>query len=55
MDITYDVTGPKEEKFSKVSFERALKANNYPQAYKIMEFMNKRIAENKYKVELIHY
>jgi hypothetical protein len=52
MDITYDVTGPKEEKFSKVTFERALKANNYPQAYKIMEFMNKRIAENKYKVEL---
>lgn len=52
MDITYDVTGPKEEKFSKVSFERALKAGNYAQAYKIMEFMNKRVAENKYNVNI---
>ena len=52
MDITYDVTGPKEEKFSKVSFERALKAGNYAQAYKIMEFMNKRVAENKYSVNI---
>ncbi len=48
MDITYDVTGPKEQQFAKVSFERALKANNFNQAFKIMEFVGKRIAENKY-------
>ncbi len=52
MDITYDVSGAKEEKFSKVSFERALKAGNYNQAYKIMEFMNKRVVENKYSVNI---
>ncbi|MCE3225678.1 MAG: hypothetical protein K0S32_229 [Bacteroidetes bacterium] len=48
MDITYDVVGEKELNFSKVSFERALKANNYPQAYKILEFLSKRVGEGKY-------
>lgn len=48
MDITYDVKGDKEEKYSWVSFNRAVKSNNTKQAYKIMEFMNKRIAEGKY-------
>jgi len=48
MDITYDVSGNKEEKFSRVSFNRALKANNYNQAYKILELINKRVLENKY-------
>lgn len=48
MDITYDVTGPKEQKFSTVSFGRALKANNINQAFKIMEFIGKRMLENKY-------
>ena len=48
MDITYDVTGPKEQKFSTVSFARAMKANNQNQAFKIMEFMGKRMVENKY-------
>lgn len=48
MDITYDVSGNKEQKFSYVSFGRALKANNYNQAYKIMEFVSKRIGEGKY-------
>ncbi len=48
MDITYDVTGPKEQKFSTVSFARAIKANNSTQAFKIMEFIGKRVAETKY-------
>lgn len=48
MDITYDVKGNKEEKYSWVSFNRAVKANNTKQAYKIMEFMGKRIGEGKY-------
>ncbi len=48
MDITYDVTGPKEQKFTTVSFARAIKANNQNQAFKIMEFMGKRMVENKY-------
>ncbi len=48
MDITYDVKGGKEEKYSWVSFNRAVKANNTKQAYKIMEFMNKRVNEGRY-------
>ncbi|MGZ4100212.1 MAG: hypothetical protein ACXVNM_15100, partial [Bacteroidia bacterium] len=48
MDITYDVRGEKEQKFVTVSFDRALKAGNFPQAYKIMEFMGKRVGEGKY-------
>ena len=48
MDITYDVTGPKEQKFSTVSFGRAMKSNNMNQAFKIMEFIGKRMFENKY-------
>ncbi len=53
MDITYDVSGDKEQKFSAVSFARALKAANYPQSYKIMEFLNKRVAENKYPASIL--
>ncbi|MBL7933468.1 MAG: hypothetical protein JNL60_16295, partial [Bacteroidia bacterium] len=48
MDITYDVKGNKEEKYSWVSFNRAVKANNTKQAYKILEFIGKRISEGKY-------
>jgi outer membrane protein OmpA-like peptidoglycan-associated protein len=38
MDVTYDITGDKEQKFTTVSFNRAIKANKIPQAYKIMEY-----------------
>lgn len=48
MDITYDVSGNKEQKFSTVSFNRAAQAKNQPQAYKIMEFMGRRAAESRY-------
>jgi len=48
MDVTYDVSGPKEQKFAEVSFARALKAGNYNQAYKILEFIGKRIVEGRY-------
>jgi len=48
MDITYDVSGNKEEKFTTVTFNRAVKANNTKLSYKIMEFINKRVIEGKY-------
>ncbi|MBI2722028.1 MAG: hypothetical protein HYX39_07625 [Bacteroidetes bacterium] len=48
MDITYDVSGEKEKKFANVSLQRSLKAENLHQAFKIMEFMNKRVGEGKY-------
>jgi hypothetical protein len=49
MDVTYDVSGHKEEKFAMVSFNRAVKSGNVKQAYKIMEFINRRVGEGKYQ------
>ncbi|MBS1652740.1 MAG: hypothetical protein JSU07_12095 [Bacteroidetes bacterium] len=53
LDITYDVSGNKEQKFTQVSLQRALKAGNQTQVYKIMEFMQKRIGEGKYKLDIL--
>ncbi len=53
MDVTYDVSGPKEQKFSEVSFARALKANNMNQAFKVMEFIGKRIVEGRYPESIL--
>lgn len=53
MDVTYDVTGPKERKFTEVSFTRAIKANNLNQAYRIMEFIGKRMVEGKYTDDIL--
>ncbi|MBK9284189.1 MAG: hypothetical protein IPM51_07685 [Sphingobacteriaceae bacterium] len=52
MDVTYDVKGDKEIKFSKVSFDRALKAGNYPQTYKILEYIGKCVKDKKYPATL---
>lgn len=52
MDITYDISGDKEQKFAQISFNRALKANNQAQAYKVMEFMSNRVAEAKYPQDI---
>lgn len=48
MDITYDISGNKEQHFTEVSFSRALKANKIPQAYKIMEYAHKQMLAKKY-------
>ncbi|MBL7917726.1 MAG: hypothetical protein JNM96_04965, partial [Bacteroidia bacterium] len=48
MDVTYDVSGDKEPKFSVVQFNRAVKANKMEQAFKILELIGKRVAEGKY-------
>lgn len=48
MDVTYDITGDKEQKFTTVSFARALKANKLPQAYKIMEYAYTQKLSKKY-------
>jgi uncharacterized protein YkwD len=51
MDVTYDISGSKEEKFSVVSFNRAVKAGNVNHAYKILDFIAKKIIEKKYSYE----
>jgi hypothetical protein len=48
MDVTYDVSGNKEQRFSTVSFNRSIKANKVPQAYKIMEYIQKQKNAKKY-------
>jgi len=48
MDVTYDVTGNKEQKYSNVTFKRALKANDQNKAYKIMEYVHKKVKDKGY-------
>ncbi|MGZ3932561.1 MAG: CAP domain-containing protein, partial [Bacteroidia bacterium] len=48
MDVTYDISGNKEQKFSNVAFFRALKAGNDRNAFKIMEYIHNKVAEKKY-------
>jgi outer membrane protein OmpA-like peptidoglycan-associated protein len=48
MDVTYDISGDKEQKFTTVSFNRAIKANKMSQAYKIMEYASTRKIAKKY-------
>jgi len=48
LDVTYDVSGSKEQRFSTVSFNRAVKSNKIPQAYKIMEYISKQKQNKKY-------
>ncbi|MGZ4037855.1 MAG: hypothetical protein ACXVPQ_08505, partial [Bacteroidia bacterium] len=48
MDVTYDISGNKEQKFSNVAFFRALKAGNDRPAFKIMEYIHHKVAEKKY-------
>lgn len=48
MDVTYDISGSKEQKFTAVSFNRAIKANKTQQAYKIMEYAFNKKVEKKY-------
>jgi hypothetical protein len=48
MDVTYDVSGNKEQRFTNVSFSRAIKAGNEKQAHKIMEYNYKATASKKY-------
>ena len=53
MDVTYDVTGDKEQKFTTVSFNRSLKNGKTDLAYKIMEYaFNKRL-EKKYTDDVL--
>ena len=48
MDVTYDISGSKEEKFSLVQFNRAVAAGNARQAYRVMDYITQKVAEKKY-------
>lgn len=51
MDVTYDISGSKEEKFSLVQFNRAVKGGNTRQAYRIMDYIAQKVQEKKYSQE----
>ncbi|MBL7889285.1 MAG: hypothetical protein JNL24_07010 [Bacteroidia bacterium] len=51
MDVTYDITGPKEEKFSVSKFNQAVKKADMKQAYKIQYFIGKQLAAKKYTAD----
>ena len=53
MDVTYDISGDKEQKFTIVSFNRAIKANKMSQAYKIMEYASTRKIAKKYTEDVL--
>lgn len=53
MDVTYDITGDKEQRFTTVSFNRAIKANKIPQAFKIMEYASMQIIKKKYAEDIL--
>ncbi|MBL7883817.1 MAG: hypothetical protein JNL69_07090, partial [Bacteroidia bacterium] len=52
MDVTYDITGAKEEKFSISKFNQAVKKSDIKQAYKIQYYIGKQLQSKKYTDEV---
>ena len=52
MDVNYDITGPKEQKFCIIRFNQFVNAKDQTQPLKIMEFINKRVSEGRYPVDV---
>lgn len=53
MDVTYDISGNKEQKYSYAMFKKSVKSNDTAQAIKIMEYIYNNIKNNKYPRELL--
>lgn len=51
LDVTYDIKGAKEEKFSVSQFNKQAKAGNPKQCYKIMDYIAQKVKEKKYAKE----
>ncbi len=51
MDVTYDITGNKEEKFSVSKFNQAMKKNDLKQCMKIQYYIGKQMRNQKYSAE----
>lgn len=54
MDVTYDIAGAKEEKFSISKFNQAVKKADFTQALKIQYFIGKQMREKKYTPEALN-
>jgi hypothetical protein len=53
LDVTYDVSGDKEQRFTLMSFAKALKEKKIAQAYKILEYAHKQKINKKYSDDVI--
>lgn len=53
MDVTYDITGNKEQKYAYAMFKKAVKANDTAQAIKILEYIYNKIKAHQYPPELL--
>ncbi|HEY0030714.1 MAG TPA: hypothetical protein VGC65_08145 [Bacteroidia bacterium] len=51
MDVTYDITGPKEEKFSVSKFNQSMKKGDIKQCMKIQYYIGKQMRAQKYTAE----
>lgn len=51
MDVTYDIAGPKEQKFSLSKFNQATKKGDINQSYKIQYYIGDQIRKKKYNPE----
>jgi outer membrane protein OmpA-like peptidoglycan-associated protein len=51
MDVTYDISGAKEQKFAVAQFNKCVKAGNVRQGYKIMDFIATKVRLGKYLPE----
>ncbi len=52
MDVTYEIAGPKEEKFSVSKFNQAVKKGDIKQAYKIQYFIGQQQKNKRYSYDL---
>jgi uncharacterized protein YkwD len=53
MDVTYDIKGPKEEKFSISKFNQAIKKKDVAQSLKIQYYVGKQVREKKYSSQVL--
>jgi len=53
MDVTYDISGNKEQKYSFAMLRKSIKSADTAKAYKILEYIYSCIKNNKYPRELL--
>ncbi|GAB4202106.1 MAG: hypothetical protein Fur0023_07510 [Bacteroidia bacterium] len=53
MDVTYDISGNKEQKYSYAMFKKSVKAGDTLQAFKILKYIYNSIKDNKYPRQLL--
>lgn len=53
LDVTYDITGPKEERFCISKFNSAIKRSDMKQAAKIQYYIEKNIDKNRFSAETL--